>query len=187
MKTVLYSSAPVNISRSRLMAEGTLPASRARTDGTSDALSGAASAPCAGQVAERLAVQARSRQLRALADTPGERSRHAHRRARAGRRITSSARRTATWTPLRSPTRRRPPRRRFCCANLTTTEDFEKDISDPIGGSYEVYLNCRDQIEQGIASLFRFIDQGETAVPATPAIAGTVARLRWEPTMAGLS
>jgi glycine hydroxymethyltransferase len=44
-----------------------------------------------------------------------------------------------------------------------TLDIFEKDISDPIGGSYEVYLNCRDQIEQGIASLLRFIDQGEGA------------------------
>src|SRR6476646_5072325 len=25
---------------------------------------------------------------------------------------------------------------------------FEKDISDPIGGSFDVYLECRDQIEQ---------------------------------------
>src|SRR5437016_629807 len=36
-----------------------------------------------------------------------------------------------------------------------TLDIFEKDISDPIGGSYEVYLNCRDQIEQGIASILR--------------------------------
>src|SRR5438552_3194009 len=43
-----------------------------------------------------------------------------------------------------------------------TLDLFEKDISDPIGGSYEVYLNCRDQIEQGIASLLHFIEQGET-------------------------
>jgi glycine hydroxymethyltransferase len=48
-----------------------------------------------------------------------------------------------------------------------TLDIFEKDISDPIGGSYEVYLNCRDQIEQGIASLFRFIEQGAAAAPAT--------------------
>ena len=41
-----------------------------------------------------------------------------------------------------------------------TLDLFEKDISDPIGGSYEVYLNCRDQIEQGIVSLLRFIEQG---------------------------
>jgi RpiB/LacA/LacB family sugar-phosphate isomerase len=40
-----------------------------------------------------------------------------------------------------------------------TLDIFEKDISDPIGGSYEVYLNCRDQIEQGLPSLIRFIEQ----------------------------
>lgn len=49
-----------------------------------------------------------------------------------------------------------------------TLEQFEKDISDPIGGSYEVYLNCRDQIEQGLASLLRFIEQG----PARLAVGG---------------
>jgi protein-tyrosine-phosphatase len=32
-----------------------------------------------------------------------------------------------------------------------TLDLFEKDISDPIGGTYEVYLNCRDQIEQGLS------------------------------------
>src|SRR6185436_8046627 len=40
-----------------------------------------------------------------------------------------------------------------------TLDIFEKDISDPIGGSYEVYLACRDQIEQGIVSLLNFIEQ----------------------------
>ena len=40
-----------------------------------------------------------------------------------------------------------------------TLEEFEKDISDPIGGSYEVYQNCRQQIEQGIASLLKFMEQ----------------------------
>ena len=49
-----------------------------------------------------------------------------------------------------------------------TLDTFEKDISDPIGGSYEVYLNCRDQIEQGIASLLRFIEQGDEAPGALP-------------------
>src|SRR5437899_8500639 len=48
-----------------------------------------------------------------------------------------------------------------------TLDVFEKDIPDPIGGSYEIYLNCRDQIEQGIASLLHFIEQGE-AVAALP-------------------
>src|SRR5271170_8048888 len=54
-----------------------------------------------------------------------------------------------------------------------TLDVFEKDISDPIGGSYDVYLNCRDQIEQGIASLMRFIDQGEAVAAvqmATPSV-----------------
>lgn len=40
-----------------------------------------------------------------------------------------------------------------------TLDAFEKDISDPIGGSYEVYTNCRDQIEQGLASVLRTIEQ----------------------------
>ncbi|MEO5804680.1 MAG: ribose 5-phosphate isomerase B [Verrucomicrobiota bacterium] len=40
-----------------------------------------------------------------------------------------------------------------------TLDIFEKDISDPIGGSFETYQDCRDQIEQGIASLLQFIEQ----------------------------
>src|SRR5213596_1704841 len=40
-----------------------------------------------------------------------------------------------------------------------TLDVFGKDISDPIGGSLEVYLECRDQIEQGLASMLKFIDQ----------------------------
>ncbi|HHY86323.1 MAG TPA: ribose 5-phosphate isomerase B [Verrucomicrobia bacterium] len=51
-----------------------------------------------------------------------------------------------------------------------TLDTFEKDISDPIGGSYEVYLACRDQIEQGIASVLRFLEQGEAAKPVAVAI-----------------
>jgi len=47
-----------------------------------------------------------------------------------------------------------------------TLDAFENDISDPIGGSYEVYCNCRDQIEQGIASMLKFIEQ--TSVTAHP-------------------
>jgi RpiB/LacA/LacB family sugar-phosphate isomerase len=43
-----------------------------------------------------------------------------------------------------------------------TLERFECDIPDPIGGSYEVYLNCRNQIEQGIAAMVKFIDQTST-------------------------
>ncbi len=51
-----------------------------------------------------------------------------------------------------------------------TLEQFEKDISDPIGGSYEVYLNCRDQIEQGLASLLRFIEQGAVRMAGGKAV-----------------
>jgi protein-tyrosine-phosphatase len=51
-----------------------------------------------------------------------------------------------------------------------TLDIFEKDISDPIGGSYEVYVACRDQIEQGIVSMLKFIEQ--TSTPGIPA-AGT--------------
>jgi len=40
-----------------------------------------------------------------------------------------------------------------------TLEAFEKDIGDPIGGTYEVYETCRNQIEQGIASLLKFMEQ----------------------------
>jgi glycine hydroxymethyltransferase len=42
-----------------------------------------------------------------------------------------------------------------------TLDVFEKDISDPIGGSYDVYVDCRDQIEQGLPSLLRFIEQSQ--------------------------
>ena len=45
-----------------------------------------------------------------------------------------------------------------------TLDSFENDISDPIGGSLDVYRNCRDQIEQGIASMMKFIEQ--TSAPA---------------------
>lgn len=55
-----------------------------------------------------------------------------------------------------------------------TLDPFEKDISDPIGGSYEIYVNCRDQIEQGIVSLLRFIE-GDGAVGAISGKAVTMA------------
>jgi glycine hydroxymethyltransferase len=56
-----------------------------------------------------------------------------------------------------------------------TLDSFENDICDPIGGSYETYVSCRDQIEQGIASLMKFLDQtcgiSSNAEPKTLAIA----------------
>src|SRR5207249_5667309 len=45
-----------------------------------------------------------------------------------------------------------------------TLDAYENDIPDPIGGSLEVYQNCRDQIEQGIASMLKFIEQ--TSAPS---------------------
>jgi RpiB/LacA/LacB family sugar-phosphate isomerase len=47
-----------------------------------------------------------------------------------------------------------------------TLDDFEKDIGDPIGGSYETYAYCRDQIEQGILSMLNFMEQTAQAAPA---------------------
>ena len=40
-----------------------------------------------------------------------------------------------------------------------TLEPYEKDISDPIGSAYEIYVECRDQIEQGVATLLKFMEQ----------------------------
>jgi RpiB/LacA/LacB family sugar-phosphate isomerase len=38
-------------------------------------------------------------------------------------------------------------------------EPYEKDISDPIGSPYEIYVECRNQIELGIATLLKFMEQ----------------------------
>jgi glycine hydroxymethyltransferase len=51
-----------------------------------------------------------------------------------------------------------------------TLDSYENDISDPIGGSYEVYRACRDQIEQGIVSMLKFIDQTVGAGKAEPVV-----------------
>ncbi|MBI2928343.1 MAG: ribose 5-phosphate isomerase B [Verrucomicrobia bacterium] len=58
-----------------------------------------------------------------------------------------------------------------------TLEMFEKDIPDPIGGSYDVYEHCRDQIEQGIVSMLKFIEQtaGEAGVSGGSASAVSIA------------
>jgi glycine hydroxymethyltransferase len=55
-----------------------------------------------------------------------------------------------------------------------TLDEFEKDISDPIGGSYETYAYCRDQIEQGIFSMLNFIEQTDQSQAAP----GTAAKCR---------
>ena len=56
-----------------------------------------------------------------------------------------------------------------------TLDAFDKDISDPIGGSYEVYLSCRDQIEQGIVSLLRFLEQCQMAAASAGTRSATAA------------
>jgi len=38
-------------------------------------------------------------------------------------------------------------------------DPYEKDIPDPIGSPYEVYVHCREQIVQGIVSLLKFMEQ----------------------------
>ena len=49
-----------------------------------------------------------------------------------------------------------------------TLEPYEKDIADPIGGPYAIYVECRDQIEQGIATLLKFMEQ-HNFLAGTPA------------------
>jgi glycine hydroxymethyltransferase len=49
-----------------------------------------------------------------------------------------------------------------------TLEPFEKDISDPIGSPFDIYVECRDQIEQGIASLLKYMEQ-HNFLDSTPA------------------
>ncbi len=53
-----------------------------------------------------------------------------------------------------------------------TLDTYEKDIADPIGGSYDVYLSVRDQIEQGIAAMLKFVEQSESnsGVAGGPAV-----------------
>ena len=54
-----------------------------------------------------------------------------------------------------------------------TLDEFEKDISDPIGGSFETYTYCRDQIEQGIYSMLNFVEQNSAASAGQQAVAKT--------------
>jgi len=56
-----------------------------------------------------------------------------------------------------------------------TLDSYEKDISDPIGGPVETYQHCRDQIEQGIASLLKFIEQTSSGTEAPAAVPTAVA------------
>ncbi len=53
-----------------------------------------------------------------------------------------------------------------------TLEPYEKDISDPIGSPYETYVECRDQIEQGIVTLLKFMEQNNLLPKTSNEIAG---------------
>jgi RpiB/LacA/LacB family sugar-phosphate isomerase len=55
-----------------------------------------------------------------------------------------------------------------------TLDVCEQDIPDPIGSSYDVYELCRDQIEQGIVSLLKFLDQAPGGAAARPRAAKAV-------------
>jgi RpiB/LacA/LacB family sugar-phosphate isomerase len=46
-----------------------------------------------------------------------------------------------------------------------SVEQYEKDIADPIGCSYEVYVHCREQIKQSIESLLNFMEQHQILQP----------------------
>jgi RpiB/LacA/LacB family sugar-phosphate isomerase len=56
-----------------------------------------------------------------------------------------------------------------------TLEPYEKDISDPIGSPYQIYVECRDQIEQGIATLLKFMEQNNLLQKIENQPAGAVA------------
>jgi len=38
-------------------------------------------------------------------------------------------------------------------------DPYEKDIPDPIGSPYEIYIHSREQIEHGVSSLLKFMEQ----------------------------
>ena len=54
-----------------------------------------------------------------------------------------------------------------------TLEAYEKDIGDPIGSPYYIYAECRDQIEQGIVTLLKFMEQNNLLSKSQPASAAT--------------
>jgi RpiB/LacA/LacB family sugar-phosphate isomerase len=55
-----------------------------------------------------------------------------------------------------------------------TLEPYEKDISDPIGSPYQVYVGCRDQIEQGIATIVKFMEQHNVLQPSPAAASAAI-------------
>lgn len=55
-----------------------------------------------------------------------------------------------------------------------TLEPYEKDISDPIGSPYHIYVECRDQIEQGIVTLLKFMEQNNLLPKTQPTATASV-------------
>jgi RpiB/LacA/LacB family sugar-phosphate isomerase len=49
-----------------------------------------------------------------------------------------------------------------------SVDPYERDVSDPIGGSYSVYRACRDQIASGVKSLLHFIEHGPSDAVRAP-------------------
>ena len=52
-----------------------------------------------------------------------------------------------------------------------SVEPFEKDVADPIGGNYEIYLECRKEIEKGVESIARHLSQAAAGFATKPALA----------------
>ena len=62
----------------------------------------------------------------------------------------------------------------LACEFDEATGPFDKEILDPIGGSYEVYVRCRDQIENAIPSMIKFIEQNSGSL----AVGGPAAKIQ---------
>ena len=55
-----------------------------------------------------------------------------------------------------------------------TLQDHEREIPDPIGSSYSIYVHCRDRIERGVKTLLEFLESHDKTPPManpTPMIA----------------
>ena len=48
-----------------------------------------------------------------------------------------------------------------------TLDPYEQDVADPIGGSFEIYMHCRDQIEQGILTFSKYLKKMESQTDLT--------------------
>lgn len=56
-----------------------------------------------------------------------------------------------------------------------SVEGFDKDVTDPIGGSYEVYVQCRDQIREALQTILPVIEQDVAAAAQASWRTGPVA------------